>query len=110
MSPTNADLAQLLIDLGRSGVTLGLTTDSHPKLRHKPARLDPEIVARLLLFKTHAFALLRLGYGPADDAAQGAFDERLGVAAENGLPVDRGCPAWLIAVGESMLAQIGGGN
>lgn len=110
MSTDKAGLARFLIDLGRAGVWIATVSADPKKVRHKPAVLPADIAERLPVFRPHLLALLRLGYGPADDAAQDAFDERLRVAAENGLPVDPGSPAWLAAVGESMLAEIGGGT
>lgn len=110
MSPDKADLARFLIDLGSARVRLETVPGDSARIRHQPAKLPEDIAVRLIVFRPHLHVLLRLGYGPTDRRAVDAFSARLSVARSGGQPVDPGSPAWWIAIGESMLAQIGGGK
>lgn len=109
LSHAQADLAHFLIDLGRAGVRLAIVPGDPTKVRHQPATLPDDIAARLPMFKTHLLVLLRLGYGPTDRRAEAAFAARLSVARGRGMAVEPGHPAWSLAIGEGMLAEIGGG-
>ncbi len=93
---------ELLLDLGSAGVELAAHGD---RLRHRPATLAPDLLARLRIHKAAILILLVDGYAhdPADDPEAGyILGERLGIADDLGMPTHAGAPAWLIAVGESM--------
>lgn len=102
-----AELAPLLLALGRAGIELDPRPTDTGRLRFKcpggPANLPPDLSARLRLLRGAVMGLLADGYAPHGDADAGyVLDERLGVADDLGLPTHPGSSAWLVAVGESM--------
>lgn len=94
-------LPDLLVDLGRAGVTLrnaGSGVGFTPR-----AALTPERAAAVGIHKPAVLRLLVDGYAPAPDTdAAYIRGERLSIADGLGMPTHPGSPAWLIAVGESM--------
>lgn len=107
MNPHPHELARLLVDLGAACVELAAHGD---RLRHRPATLAPELLARLRMHKAAILGVLVNGYGPdpgGDSEAAYILGERLGIADDLVMPTHPGAPAWLIAVGDSMQSQIG---
>ncbi|MBX3375171.1 MAG: hypothetical protein KF817_15180 [Phycisphaeraceae bacterium] len=93
------DLARGLIDLGAAGVELARAGD---RIRFRPA-LPPDALEWLTRYRAAVLALLESGYDPEDAEARYVLLERLGIADDLDMPTDPGAPAWLVAVGESML-------
>lgn len=98
------ELGPLLSDLGGTGVELAAHPTDSTLLRHCPAVLPPDLLARVRDHKPEILALL------VRDCASSGYDagyvlaERLGVADGLGMPTHIGSPAWMIAVGESLQA------
>ncbi|MFN7022129.1 MAG: hypothetical protein ACK4WH_12485 [Phycisphaerales bacterium] len=101
-------LRELMIDLGRAGVTL---RDAYPNVGASPrSRLTPERAAAIAAHKTDLLILLAAGWVPADppeEDAEYALAERLGVADELGMPTNPGSAAWLVALGEAVGCDYG---
>jgi hypothetical protein len=100
-----AELASLLLALGRAGVELAPHPTDPARLRHRPADLPPDLSARLRLHRAAVVGLLAGGYAPDPHGGTDAgyvYGERLGVADDLGMPTHPGSAAWLAAVGESM--------
>jgi hypothetical protein len=97
-----AELAPLLVALGRAGIELAPHPTDAGRLRHHPAVLPPDLAARLRMHKPAILELLAGVDAPPDDDTAYALDERLGIADDLGMPTHPGSPAWLVAVGVSM--------
>jgi hypothetical protein len=110
VNTTTPELGKFLLALGRFGgeVAPHRTKTGGVRIRSRklPAKADAQGKALESCIRT----LLDEGYLPASEHAAYVFDERLGVGDELGVPTHRGSSAWLIAVGEAMLAEIGGGK
>lgn len=105
MREGDPDLAALLLDLGRGGVELAPDPSRPGALLHRPSRLPPALLPRLIDAKPSVLAVLK-GGPPAlgSEQSEYAMTERLGVAEDLGMPTHPGSPAWLIAMGEAMRA------
>ncbi len=103
MNQYPSELAPLLVALGWAGIELAAHGD---RLRHRPADLPTDLLARLRLHRGAVLGLLLNEYTPSAYASDGeagyVFGERLGVADGLGMPTHSGSAAWLIAVGESI--------
>lgn len=99
-------LADLLVDLGRAGVTL---RDAGSGVGFVPrSALTPERAASLAVHKAGILALLA-GVGmpePGTDAAD-LLAERLGVGDALGMATAPGSPGWMIALGEALGCSCG---
>ena len=103
------ELGKFLLALGRFGGEVAPHPTKPGGVRIRSRKLPEKADAQGKSLESSIRKLLDEGYTPASDHAAYVFDERLSVGDELGVPTHRGSPAWLIAVGESMLAQIGGG-
>ncbi len=105
MSNVPHGLAGLLLDLAAAKVELARHPGEPGRVRHRPADLPPDLAARLRLYRAAVAALLERGYlpEPGGEAAY-VYHERLGIADELAMPTHAGSPAWLVAVGESIVA------
>lgn len=99
-----ATLARLLLDLGIAGVALARHQSDPGRLQHRPAVLPTGLEGRLRDHKPDLLALLAAGFTPGDREAEYIFLERLGIADDLHMPTEVGSPAWLVAVGEALLA------
>lgn len=107
VSNCRRELALLLVALGRAGIELARHPTDPALLRLRPARLDPDLLARLRMHKAAILALLATGcVSDSAGAPEAAYiqAERLGIADELAMPTHSGSPAWLIAVGEAMIS------
>lgn len=95
-------LAALLINMGRAGATIRDAGGGAGIMRG--SALSPDRMSGVKARKRALLALL-LGYHPADGDAEYVYGERLGVADGLGLATHPGSAAWMVAVGESMLAS-----
>jgi hypothetical protein len=108
MNPHPHALAPLLLSLGRAGIELAPHPTDAARLRFKcpggPADLPPDLSVRLRLHRGAILAMLVNGYTPDPPTDAGyVLGERLGVADGLGLHTHPGSPAWLVAVGKSMV-------
>jgi len=101
VSPCSVEVARLLVALGRAGIELAPHPTDASRLRHRPADLPPDLSALLRIHRAVVLALLA-GACTHDTETEYLFCERLGIAAELGMPTDVGTPAWLIVVGEAL--------
>ncbi len=103
--PANDGVGAVLLALGRAGIELAPHPSACDRVRHRPALLPPSVSALLRLHRAEVVRLLVAGYAP-DDGTDGAvvLAERLSIADDLGMPTHPGASAWLIAVGESILA------
>ncbi len=104
-----AELAPLLLALGRAGIDLAPHPTDSGRLRFKcqggPANLPPHLSARLRLHRGAVLGLLADGYATdphGDTDARYVLGERLGIADDLGTPTHPGSPAWLLALGEAL--------
>lgn len=95
-------LAAMLVDLGAAGVVLRVSPAG--TLQHRPADLPANLFAGLAAHRLALVAVLQ-GFRPAGAEAGYVMEERLGIAEGLGMPVQRGGPAWLVAVGEALQAS-----
>lgn len=108
-------VASLLVALGRRGIELGRHPADPGRLRYRPTTLAPDLLEGL---HTHRAAILGLlcgidgkgGHAPAREDAAIVYGERLGMAEGLGMPIHPGSPAWLVAVGESIVKPLPIGN
>ena len=105
MPPISDALAALLIDVGRRGVELATDPTSSNRLRHRPASLPTGLAAGLWVHKPSVLAILRSEVPLIDEEGEYVIGERLGMADELGMPTHPGAPAWLVAVGEAIVAS-----
>lgn len=96
-----SDLATLLLNLGAAGVTLRADGNS---VLHKPRVLTPGGTDGLAQHVTVIVAMLN-HWQPDGEDEHYQFEERLGIAADQGMLTDTGTPAWLTAVGEVLAAR-----
>ena len=102
MTPPH-ELAPLVLDLGRAWIELAPHPTDAARLRHRPADLPSDLLARLRIHRAAVLALLVNGYSPTNETdAEYVLRERLGIAGELGLATHIGSPAWLIAISESL--------
>jgi hypothetical protein len=97
--------ALLLITLGVAGIELATHPTNPKRLRHRPAILPTDLVDSVLDHRDAILDLLSNGYAPTDSDAVYLMLERLGIGDDLGMPTHSGSPAWLIAVGESMVSR-----
>ena len=103
MIPSASTLGPLLLALGCAGIELAPHPTNAARLRHRPADLPSDLLARLRIHRAAVLALLVNGYTPTNETdSEYVLGERLGIAEELRLATHIGSPAWLIAIGESL--------
>jgi len=102
VKPHPHELGPLLLALGRAGIELAPHPTDPTRLRHRPAVLPSDLVARVRVYKPELLAMLVMGCASSGDDARYVSAERLGIADDLQKPTNIGSPAWLIAVGESL--------
>lgn len=93
------ELPDFLDLLGQRGVEMELV---NTRVRYRPKRIAEAYRDGLVAFKPSITELLMCDYCPQHLEAQYVMEERLGLAADCGMPTHLGSPAWLIAVGAAM--------
>jgi hypothetical protein len=107
MSTYLSDFAELLIALGRTGITLAPHPTRPDGIRHRPSRMPFELAAGVRWHRESLCRLLADGFAPESCVdAEYVFHERMAIAQERGMGIERGSSGWMIAVGESMKTSL----
>ena len=96
------ELSECLLALGTAGVEVALHPSDPSRLRFRPADLPSDLVAIMSRHRDAVRRLMAVGCDSANEEATAVLNERLGTAADLGMPTHPGSPGWLIAAGESL--------
>ncbi len=94
-------LPEVLVALGCAGAELAAHPTDAGGVRFRCPGLPPAL-RQAVCENRRALRTLLDGYTPAGADRRYVFEERLGVAADLGMPVHVGSAAWLVATGESL--------